>query len=313
MVWIKRNLYLVLSAAVGLILLGGAGYFFYINWDADHAAVDQLTQAQTDLEALRKKKPVPTPEIIKQVKDTQAGVRAVLDKFKNIYTPVPEIKPVDEKTFKVTLDGTIAQLQTAASNANVHLAIPDYPFSFSGLTTKFSFASNGITGWLAQMQDVKELCGIVFDAKVNTLESIHRSQVIPEETSTGGATDFLTCSCVTNETVVRIPYEIVVQGYSREIANILNGFLRSSNCIIVKNIDIGPGTGTSAALNAASSAANARDSLRSYAARARPGMPILGGMPIASQNPNTPTTLVSEGMLRAVILLDIVKPIAPLH
>jgi hypothetical protein len=303
MVWIKRNLFLVLSAAIGLILLGGAGYFVYTSWDADRAAVEDLTQAKSELDTLLKKKPARTPELVREVKDSQKEVRAVLEKFKDVYAPAPQLPKVDEKNFKLTLDGTIAQLQSSASNAGVRLFMPDYAFSFSGLMTKLNFPSNGIPGWLVQLHEIKEICNIIYNAKANTLEAIHRVPVTIDES---GSSDFLACSSVTNDMIIRTPYEVVIQGYSREIADVMNGFLRSSNCFIVKNIDIGPSGNSGAAISALTTVTSRRD--RAYARRTAGPNPNP-----AAVNPSAPVTLVSENLLRAVILVDIVKPIAPLH
>lgn len=301
MAWIKRNLFLVLSAAVGLILMAGAGYYFYSNWDADRTAIEELNQAKSELQTLQGKKPVPTKEIIQAVKDSQKDARAMLAEFKKVFAAPPEMPTMDEKTFKVTLDRTLSQLQASATNFGVTLMQPDYAFSFGAQTTKLNFPSNSIAPWLVQLEEIKGICGVVYNAKVNTFEGIRRVPVSSDEAALGSS-DFLSLTVVSNE-IVRVPYEIVVRAYSRELADMINGFLRSTNCYIIKVIDIGPSTGSTAVTQAPTGGgivdpyANMR--------RRRPAATVAND---TTPNPSAPVTMVSEGLMRVVILLEIVKP-----
>ena len=62
-----------------------------------------------------------------------------------------------------------------------------------------------------------------------------------EDEGTGGAADYLSGRKLATNAVtgaVLAPYEIVFHGFSTELAAVLEGFYRSPNCFIVKNIDV---------------------------------------------------------------------------
>lgn len=304
MVWNKRNLLFVLSAAVGLILLVGAGCFFYGNWSANRKAVEEFKRAQGELKALQNKKPFPSKEAIQRARDAQKEVLGILGQFKDAFESAQETPSLDEKTFKSFVSGTLAQLQTSAVNSGVNLPQSDYAFSFSGLITKLNFPTNSIGSWVMELHDVKSVCTVVFNAKVNTLESIRRAPVSTDEAA-GGAGDFLPLNIVISENIVCAPYEVVVRGYSREIADVMNGFLRSTDCFIIKNIDIGPASGAAGIAAAQTGGASVDANMPS---RRRGGRSEVGASGAnAALNPQAPVTLVSEGILRVVIWLEIVK------
>ena len=303
MVWIKRNLLFVLSAVVGLILMVGSGCFFYGNWSANRKAVEDFKRAQSELKALQNKKPFPTKEAIQEAKEAQKEVLDILYQFKAAFESAQETPSLDEKTFKSSVSGMLAQLQTLAVNSGVNLPQSDYAFSFSGLITKLNFPTNSIGPWVMQLHDVKSICSIVFNAKVNTLEGIRRVPVSTDEAAVG-AGDFLPLNIVTNENIARAPYEVVVRGYSREIADVMNGFLRSTDCFIIKNIDIGPASGAAGIAATQTGGASVDANMPS---RRREGRSE-GGTSVGSRsNSQAPVTMVSEGMLRVVIWLESVK------
>ena len=45
---------------------------------------------------------------------------------------------------------------------------------------------------------------------------------------------------VTNLGVIRTPYEVTFSSFSGELAGVVEGFMRSSNCFLLKNIQVVP-------------------------------------------------------------------------
>jgi hypothetical protein len=137
----------------------------------------------------------------------------------------------------------------------------------------------------------------VFDAKANTLEKIRRAPVAEDE-STSEGDDLLQIGWSTNGAMVHVPYELTVRVYSREASDLINGLLLSTNCYLLKSIDISP-SGTAAQTSTTTSGT------RRFSSTSR----RTGGDASSSAveaNPSKPTTLVSDGGLRMVILLDVV-------
>jgi hypothetical protein len=309
MVWIKRNLYFVLSAAVGVILMGVAGYFLYSGMNENASSSEALKQAIADLENYQSKAPYPSDENIAEAKKQQQEVKNFLEEIRKSFAPIPIPEKTDEKGFKTLLDKSIAQLQGKAASSGVGLPL-QYAFSFSAITTKLTFPVQNIEPWTVQLQEIKSLCGVLFQARINYLEGIRRVPIGGDEQ---GGPDYLAAASVTNETCVRTPYEITFRAFSGEIAAVLDGLERSTNCFSVKNIDI---------------------------QGARPGMPIQTGIPDQRGNPEMrgpdrrgqqpgrpgrfgpnqpfapgayggPITILSEVPLRVTILVEVIKLKSP--
>jgi hypothetical protein len=92
-----------------------------------------------------------------------------------------------------------------------------------------------------QVSEIKAICDVLFDARVHNLVGLRRAPVAKEDEGAGGSTDYLNgrkpaTNAVTGAIVA--PYEIVFNGFSTELAAVLEGFFRSPNCFIVKNIDV---------------------------------------------------------------------------
>jgi hypothetical protein len=304
MAWIKRNLFLAMAALAALILLGGAGYYLYNSWSDDNAASEELKQAQAELETLQAKKI--TAAMIEDAKTQKEEIKRVLDKFSKVVPPAPLLPKVDERTFKSILDKTLLDMQNAAANNGVLLLKTDYAFSFSSLTSRLNFPTNTMEIWMAQLYDIKNICEIAFNAKVNGLESIRRSPASDEEIASNGG-ELLACGMITNDAIIHVPYELVVRAYSRETADLINGLLLSTNCYLIKNIDIGPSSGALVQA-AASSSSSSRPGRNQTAARTANPETVMASI---DSNPQKPTPMVVEGLLRAVILLDIVKTKSP--
>ena len=77
---------------------------------------------------------------------------------------------------------------------------------------------------------------MLFQAKVNTLEYIHRERIAPEDSS--GATDYLNQKSITNELAVLTPYEVKFKCFTPELASALSGFASSPNGLLVKTINV---------------------------------------------------------------------------
>src|SRR5207245_362595 len=88
----------------------------------------------------------------------------------------------------------------------------------------------------AQLGEVKAICDVLFQAKVNTLDYIHRERITPEDSS--GATDYLNQKSVTNELAVLTPYEVKFRCFTPELGAALSGFAASPYGLLVKTINV---------------------------------------------------------------------------
>jgi hypothetical protein len=144
---------------------------------------------------------------------------------------------VDSAAFKNLLQTTISHLERDAEKAGVNLQ-PKYDFTFTPQRKSLDFAADTLAPLAAQVAEIKALCEVLFDARVHALSGLRRVPVAKEDR---GATDYLEGKkAATNALIgaVLAPYEIQFQGFTAELAAVLEGFYRASNCFIVRNIDV---------------------------------------------------------------------------
>jgi hypothetical protein len=94
------------------------------------------------------------------------------------------------------------------------------------------------------MAEVKELCRILFDARVNPLVNIRRSRVSKDDSESGGtsANDYHSLTTETNGVTgaVTSPYELTFHCLTSELAAVLERLAASSHGFVVKSIQAKP-------------------------------------------------------------------------
>jgi hypothetical protein len=100
------------------------------------------------------------------------------------------------------------------------------------------FAPETLVPLATQVAEIRAICGVLFDARIHALTGLRRAPIAKEDQE---AADYLTGKKPTTNSatgVVLVPYEIQFQGFTAELAAVLEGFYRSTNCFIVRNIDV---------------------------------------------------------------------------
>ena len=240
--WIKRNLYFVIGTLVALGLLGGAGWYFYSAVRANAEVLDKLHEQYATLASLNSAVPhpgrPPNSDNIKIAKEQQQQLRGFKEQAQKSFQHIPSIpegQKVAGEDFISALRHTIDQLQKLATNSSIGLP-SDYSFSFATQRQQMKFATNILEPLAMQLGEVKAICDVLFQAKVNALEYIHRERIAPEDSS--GATDYLNQKSVTNELAVLTPYEVKFKCFTPELASALSGFASSPNGLLVKTINV---------------------------------------------------------------------------
>jgi hypothetical protein len=242
MEWIKRNLYFVIGTLVALALLGGAGWYFYSSVKANAEVLDKLHEQYATLATLNSATPhpgrPPHSDNIKIAKDQQQQLRGFKEQAQKAFQAIPGIPEgprIAGEDFISALRHTIDQLQKQATNSSVGLPT-DYSFSFATQKSQMRFATNVLGPLSIQLGEVKAICDVLFQAKINTLEYIHRERITPEDSS--GTTDYINQKSVTNDLAVLTPYELKFKCFTPELALALSGFASSPNGLIVKTINV---------------------------------------------------------------------------
>jgi hypothetical protein len=238
MVWIKRNLFFVISAAVGLFVTGYCGWLLYTSMKENAGVSEEYNTTLLQLEEILKKTPFPDTNNIQAAKADQERVRLFLADFRKRFAPFPAPPVKDEKGFKTYLEDTLIRFHDEATNAGVLLP-PDYSFAFSGLIGRLTYPAASIGPWMQELEEINAILDILCRAKINYLDNLQR---VPVSTDDSGTGDLLAAATVTNVWGIVTPYKITFRGFSAEVAAVIEGFARSSNCFIIQAIIVNPDT-----------------------------------------------------------------------
>ena len=96
------------------------------------------------------------------------------------------------------------------------------------------------------MGEVKVICDILNQAKINSLDSVRRERVSADDAS-GPQSDYLNEVSTTNDLAVLTPYEITFRSFSAELAAVLSHFAASPYGLLVKSLNVEPAPAAAAA------------------------------------------------------------------
>ncbi|MBC8096371.1 MAG: hypothetical protein H7Y43_11205, partial [Akkermansiaceae bacterium] len=107
-----------------------------------------------------------------------------------------------------------------------------------------NFAAGSLPPLSAQLGDIKSICSILFQAKVNALDAVRRERVSLDDQN-GPQSDYLEMGhvAVTNELAILVPYEVVFRCFSAELAATLAAFGSTEYGIIIKLVNVDPASG----------------------------------------------------------------------
>jgi len=235
--WLKKNLSLVVGGAAAVGLLGFAIFFLLTGKQAADDVTAKLNEQTDALKKLVARDPHPNQENIQAARREQKKLAEFLQESRKFFVPVASFTNIDSAVFKDLLQTSISDLEHGAEKAGVTLPAK-YDFTFAPQRKSVDFAEDTVVPLASQVAEIKAICDVLFEARIHALNGLRRVPVAKEDQ---GATDYLLGQKPTTNTAVGAvlaPYEIQFQGFSAELAAVLEGFYRSSNCFIVKNLDV---------------------------------------------------------------------------
>ncbi len=250
--WIKRNLYFLIGSLVALALMGLAGYYLYSKWGLNNEKLAQLDEQYGKLKHLYDQNPHPGNDKIdniKAAKEQQQELRAYMQKAREYFKPCPPIPTAEpgkltSQEFSSALSRTIDQMQRDAVKASVGLPGKDsrgnsYSFSFAAQRESLAYAPGSLEPLSVQLGEIKAICDVLFQAKINSLDGLRRERVSDDDAK-GPQSDYLSDKSTTNDLAVLSPYEVTFRCFSSELATVLAGFASSSCGLVIKTINIEP-------------------------------------------------------------------------
>jgi hypothetical protein len=245
MAWLKRNLGLAIGGAIALALMAIAGWFLWTKIQAERDVTTQLEEATTKFTELLNRPVHPGNDKVNNVENAKvehARLQEFLAKLKGQIVSPDIPKDLSNRDFRAMLDNTITELQRDADKVGMTLpsstgspltgaAAKDYWFTFASQKTAVEFKN--LENLTYALMDVKAICEILYAAKVHDLVGLKR---VPASTDETGA-DFITDKkASTNDYTVVTPYEVTFQAFSSELARVMEGFINSKRCFVIKSV-----------------------------------------------------------------------------
>jgi len=245
MAWIKRNLFFVLGSLAALALMVVGVIMLLSQIAGEQRVADEIQSKYTTLTELNNKKPHPGAGAIDNIaaaKEQTAELRAYIAKISKVFqpiAPIPDLPPnrISNREFATQLLNTISQLRRSAEQQGVVLSVPDYAFTFYSQKIALNFDAASLGPLSSHLGEVKALADILFEAKINSLDSIRREVVSTSDTN---MPDYLAQKTVTNLLAELTPYEVTFKCFSGELAQVLAGLAGSPHGFVVKTINITP-------------------------------------------------------------------------
>jgi hypothetical protein len=307
MQWIKRNLFLVVGGVVALGLLGFAGFYLYTKIQQDQAVTEQLDAATKKLEGLAKRDPYPNADNIKAAKDEGKRVQTFLGEVEKHFPQTPYPSQLDDREFRTYLENSRSELLADAQKAGVEVPT-NYWFTFAAQKGAMTFKAATLQPLASQLADIKTICEVLFEAKINSLVWLRRVPVDSQDSL--GSQDYLNAKPVTNSWAVVMPYEVTFQGFSSQLGAVLDGLVRVPYCFVVTNLVVEPAATAGAPTEQQSSYSMAMTPQQNLAQRygrygrygAQPAIP----QPVRPVQ-SGPATILDEKPLRFTLALQAVK------
>ena len=304
MVWVKRNLGLVIGAVIALALLGVAGVYLFQKRGEDQVVTGELDTATARYQELLNRPVHPGDQNgrvnnIELAKEEKGRLQQFLQKVRTQFGRSEVPTNISNREFRALLDNTISDLQRKAETLGITLPQKDYWFTFAPQRTAVEFKS--IDMLTHQLLDVRDLCDILYEAKVHDLKGIRR---VPASSDDNNAQDFMTDKkASTNEYAIVTPYELKFQGFSSELARVLDRLLQSKRCFVVRSLAVDQAPDERTAAAEAQPMSSSLAMMMRYGRYMPPTQPVQP--PPRSNRP--PGVLLDENKLLIELRVDVVR------
>jgi hypothetical protein len=238
--WLKRNLFLVVGCAVTLLLLGLAGFYLYTQIEKESTVSSQLETQMNDWRRLTTRVPSANEENISLARAEQKKLADLFRDTRSYFASATTLTNIDTSTFRHLLDTTLFELEQSANRQGVALP-PNYAFTVDWVRRSVVFDQTELLPLAQQLAEIQELCEMLFDARVHSLVRLRR---VPVSTRDQGSNEYLQGMKPVTNAVTRavvMPYELTFQGFTAELANVLDTFQRTPLAVMVKTIDVESG------------------------------------------------------------------------
>jgi hypothetical protein len=240
MAWIKRNLFLLIAGVIALAALGYAVVFVGQKKDADAAVTASLDEAAEKYKQLLSRKVHPgspgKTDNIKAATNEVVKIRDFAGQMREYIKGPTVATNLNNQIFRAMLDTSVTELRRQAEAAGVTLPNTNYWFTYTSYKSEIDFKDN-LQGLAAQLEDIKIMMHILYNARVHSVVQVQRVPV--SEFENRGTGDYIANKTPrTNDWAVITGYSITFQGFSSELARVMEGLANAKECFVVKSIGV---------------------------------------------------------------------------
>lgn len=312
MAFIKKHLVLLIAAVVSLAVLGYAVFFVQQKKEADAAVSVEVDEAAEQFRNLLQRKVHPGNEKINNIEIAKGEVvkmRSFMEEMRE-YLKGPQIATnLNNQMFRAKLDTTIAELRRQADEAGVTLPNTNFWFTYGQYKTTVDF-KNDAPGLAAELEDIRSMMRVVYDSRVHALISLKRMPVA--ESDNYGTSDYIPNRYPkTNDWAVTTSYEVTFQGFSSELARVMEGLANAKQCFVVKSVGVAQAPEERKLMPAAPMMMNPmpmyNDPYARYRMQQQPAFRPMAPAPATRPQPTGLKTVLDENKLRFTLLVDSVR------
>lgn len=239
MAWVKKNIVILIAAVISLAALGYAIFFVRGKMAADQEVAMNLDDAAQRFKDLLSRKVHPGNEKqnnIEAAKKEIDKMRSFAEEMRE-YLKGPELGTnLNNQVFRALLDTSVAELRRQAEVANVTLPNTNYWFTYNNYRTTVDF-KNLEKGMAAQLEDIKAIMHVICNARVHSLVGMRRVSVSDQDMF--GTSDYIpNRTAKTNDWAITTGYEVTFQGFSSELARVMEGLANAKQCFVVKSVGV---------------------------------------------------------------------------
>jgi hypothetical protein len=239
MIFIKRNLFWIISGLISAGLLAAAVVFSSGASEKRETALADLGQYTNVVNRLATTSPYPSRETIEKINRDTGAVKSFTTNAEALFE-YRRPGSIPGQQFKVHLINSLVKLQTDATNYNVSLP-RNFNFTFKHLLPMPNLLPYSIEPLSVQLRDIQEIAQVLFDSRVHSIDSFAREPAYAREPGgpvliydMGTRTNLTTDSAIFTST----PYKFSFRGFTTELTEVLNRFARAKRFYIVKKIEV---------------------------------------------------------------------------
>lgn len=245
--YLKRHL----LGIVGLLLAGG---FVAGGFVLNGKFATSMETAKAEYEGAVANRDKIQNSSVKVDSKNVAVLRDVAKEYTDFVTSAGQVfgskipAPMNSNDYLNYMVQTIALLNEQATNNLVRVpndlltrADLNFSFTFAPLMTQAEISEDKIPELQVQMEDIKNICQILFDSRIQSIEQIQRNRVTTEDRKALANPNYLdTRQAYTNSISVVRPYRVKFRCLSNGIAKTLSGFAKQDTFYVVRTLEVTP-------------------------------------------------------------------------